>query len=411
MIPRLKPFLDRREFLAACSPKRDAVELFEREFALLFGARHAIAFPYGRTALWAIFKALAIEEKEVVIPAYTCSVVAHAVVLSGNIPRFVDITLYDYNMDLSKVEGVINDRTAAVVATHLFGYPLDIDYLRTIVRTAEKKYKRKILIIHDCAHCFGAAWKGRLVCNQDDVGLFGLNISKMITSIFGGMLTLNDAALNNTLRSWREANLVSARRLKGWRRRIYLAAVYGAFNETIYSLVHGMEKKTALLDSFTKAYHMDEQIHFPPDFRDPMSSVEAMVGLAQLKKYAKIVAARRANACYYNEHLRDRRGLVLPPIVEGATYSHYPVRVDSRDVLVNKLAEHGIEIGQLIEYSLPHTPAYLQYSRKEDYPNSRLCSQHMINLPVYATMKDHQRGRVVEILSAACSKIADEQRR
>src|SRR5271157_5812409 len=115
MIPRLKPFLDRREFLAACSPKRDAVELFEREFALLFGARHAIAFPYGRTALWAIFKALAIEEKEVVIPAYTCSVVAHAVVLSGNIPRFVDITLYDYNMDLSKVEGVINDRTAAVV--------------------------------------------------------------------------------------------------------------------------------------------------------------------------------------------------------------------------------------------------------------------------------------------------------
>src|SRR5512138_2304565 len=99
MIPRLKPFLGKEEFLAALRPAKDAVANFEQAFAEKFEARYALAFSYGRSALWAFFKALELEKAEIIMPAYTCVVVAHAAVLSGNIPRFVDIDLTDYNMN------------------------------------------------------------------------------------------------------------------------------------------------------------------------------------------------------------------------------------------------------------------------------------------------------------------------
>ena len=98
MIPRFKPHLNQEELLAAMTPDQGAVERFEEEFARTFEAKYALAFPYGRSALWALLNALNIHDAEIILPAYTCAVVAHAIVLSGNSPRFVDINLHDYNM-------------------------------------------------------------------------------------------------------------------------------------------------------------------------------------------------------------------------------------------------------------------------------------------------------------------------
>ena len=156
MIPRFKPYLGIEELLAAIAPDKGSVEKFEEEFARVFDGKYALAFSYGRSALWALFKSLDIQDAEIIMPAYTCVVVAHAIVLSGNRPRFVDITLHDYNMDLNQVADAINKKTKAIVATHLFGYPLDVDRLAEIVRKAETRIGHKILVIHDCAHSFGA---------------------------------------------------------------------------------------------------------------------------------------------------------------------------------------------------------------------------------------------------------------
>ena len=85
MIPRLKPYLNYKELLASFWRQNNAVSRLEEEFARTIEARYAIAFSYGRSGLWALFKALGIEGAEVMMPAYTCVVVAHAIVLSGNI--------------------------------------------------------------------------------------------------------------------------------------------------------------------------------------------------------------------------------------------------------------------------------------------------------------------------------------
>jgi dTDP-4-amino-4,6-dideoxygalactose transaminase len=386
MIPRLKPYLDQKEILAAFSPDPGAVEQFETEFARTFEAKYAIAFPYGRSALWAFFKALGIQNAEIIMPAYSCSVVAHAIVLSGNIPRFVDITLYDYNMNLDQVAEAINKRTQAIVATHLFGYPLNVERLSEIVRDAENRYGHKIWVIQDCAHSFGARWRGELVCGEGDVALFGLNISKIITSIFGGMLTTNNPDLAQRLRSWRDGNFVQPHILKAWQRRLYLMAVYPAFNEHLYGFVVWLQDKTPFLNRLTKSYHLDEKVHFPPDFQEWMLAPEAQVGIIQLEKYPKIVQYRQEIARFYDEQLRGYISWGLPPIVDGATYSHYVIRVPDRIPVLQVLKKTGIQLGQLIEYSIPHMSAYRPYAKGNHYPVSLLCSQHTVNLPIYPAM-------------------------
>lgn len=402
MIPRFKPYLGKEELLAALRRQEEAVTRFEEAFARTFEAKYALAFPYGRSGLWVFFKALGIEGAEVIMPAYTCVVVAHAIVLSVNVPRFVDITLYDYNMDLDQVEAAINGRTQAIIATHLFGYPLNVDRLGEMVRAAEARWGHKIWVIQDCAHSFGARWQGKLVCNEGDAALFGLNISKMITSVFGGMITTNDSELYGKLQAFRDEHFVQPGWLKRIRRFLYLLAVYPAFNERIYGLVNWLEEETPLLDWLTKAYHLDDQIHFPPDHLDRMIELEAKVGLAQLCKYREIVRRRQQNARYYDQHLQGIPSLELPPLVEGATYSHYVARVPNRKAVMDAMRRQGVQLGELIQYSVPHIPAYQgDRGHSDSYPNSYLCCQHTINLPLCPGMVDD-----VEPSSQKTEKIA-----
>ena len=400
MIPRLKPYLGKAELMALFQDQRDAVTQFETQFAHLFKADYGIAFPYGRSALWAFFKAMGLEQAEVIMPAYTCVVVAHAIVLSGNIPRFVDITLYDYNMDLDQVEAAINQQTRAIVATHLFGYPLDVERLNHIVQRAEAHYGHKIWVIQDCAHAFGASWQEKLVCNFGDVALFGLNISKAITSIFGGMLTMNNATVAKRVRTWRNAHFHQPGSLKGLRRRPYLAATYLAFNETLYGLVNWLQNETPFLDYVTKAYHLDEKIHFPPDYKDQMTAVEAQVGLVQLLKYPEIVRRRQETAQYYDKNLRGLSDWALPPLVEGATYSHYVVLVQNQAYWLDMLQRLGIQLGKLVDYVVPEMDPYRPYATGS-YSKSRQVLTQIINLPIYSHLTEKGRNRVVQAMRKA----------
>lgn len=398
MIPRFKPWLGWAEFRALFQRNREAVKRFECEFARTFDAVEAVAFPHGRSALWAFLNAVGIADAEVVMPSYTCSVVAHAISLSGNRPRFVDIRLCDYNMDLNQLPAALNERTRAVVATHLFGNPLDLERVEAIIADAEARYGQKIWLIQDCAHSFGASWKGRLVGNSGDVALYGLNISKMMTSIFGGMLTFSNPELAARVRAWRDARFSQPSWRKGWQRRLYLLAVYIAFSKPAYGFTWWLQEKTSLLTRLTEAYHLDEQIHFPPDYNERMLDVEAAVGLAQLKKYPEIVARRRAAAAYYDQHVQRQPTWSSPPLIEGATYSHYVVRVPQRAAAIAALARHGIELGELIQYSVPELSSY----RNGDthFPVAATASTSTVNLPMSPTLTPLDLEKIRNVLNS-----------
>ena len=125
-----------------------------------------------------------------------------------------------------------------------------------------------------------------------------------------------------------------------------------------------------------------------------MLDIEAAVGIEQLKKYPKIVARRRAVAEFYQTNLEGRLGWKLPPIVPGATYSHYVIRVSNRSEWVGILAARGVQLGELIQYSVPHLETYNEEGNNCE--NSLIASQTIINLPNYATLDESKVLEIVE---------------
>lgn len=393
MIPRFKPALGWEEIRAALTwPCSDDVVRFENAFAEKMGQKHAVAFPYGRTGLVFLLEALGLKDKEIICPAYTCVVVPHAIVTSGNVPVFVDSQYDDFNMDLDLVPETITEKTGAIIATSIFGYPVNLDKLDDI----RKKYPH-IYIIQDCAHSFAAEWKGRPVQREGTAAIYGLNISKIITSIFGGMVTTDDDNIAKLLFRIREKHLKPASFTKSIRRFFYLFIVYLSFWNPIYGFVNRLERSGAL-ERFSK-YYDDNIIDMPNDYLEKMSKVESRVGLVQLLKYDEIVKRRRNIASYYAAKLIDIKELNLPPLIEGSTYSHFVPRVAFRKNVLEMALKQGVQLGWLIEYCIPDMNAYRKRGKIErEYKNAKLMSKSTINLPVYRSITQGQIEKILDIL-------------
>jgi len=392
MIPRLKPYFNSKEIKAIFRLEQNSVEKFEKEFAKRFKAKYALSFSYGRSAIHSIFKALNIKNSEIITPAYTCVVVPHAIVLSGNIPKFVDIDVKNYNLNLDEFAKKINNKTKVIIPGNIFGYPVNTEKLKEIIGT------RDILTIQDCAHCFGAEWNKKLVCNEGDVAIFSLNISKQLSSIFGGMLTTNNEEIYERIKEYRDKNLRKSSSMRALKKMAYLLAVYPAFNETLYNFVCYFDylEGKKLFKKFTQ-YYRDDKIDFPKDAFELLTSIEANVGREQLKKYSEIAEKKKNIAKYYDDNLKNIPGLTLPPIIEGATYSHYVPKIENREKIIKKMRMSGIQVGKLIEYSIPHMTAYQKYKDGE-FKNSLYCSKKTINLPIYPSLNKKKVNYIVSSL-------------
>jgi dTDP-4-amino-4,6-dideoxygalactose transaminase len=391
MIPRLKPTLGWQELAALLPPAGEKeIERFEQAFAQLMGQKHAIAFPYGRTGLFFLLEALGLKEREVICPAYTCVVVPHAIVTSGNEPVFVDSQEEDFNMNLDLVPEAITEKTGAIVATSIFGYPVDLDRLDKI-----RQQHPQIPIIQDCAHSFAAEWKGRPVHQAGDAAIFGLNISKILTSIFGGMVTTDRDDLADKLRQLRKARIQPPTWEKSWRRRLYLAAIYPAFTAPIYGMTNALER-SGLLNRFVK-YYDEGIIEMPTDYLVGMTGVEAKVGQVQVGRYHDIIANRRKVAEFYDKHLQGIPNLILPPLVEGATYSHYVPRTEHRQELMQYALKHGVQLGQIIEYCIPQMSAYRDlFGSRFACPVAQNMAKATVNLPIF--IKPDIANNIVRVL-------------
>ena len=384
LIPRLKPCFDYKELLAALTPTSGNIEKFENAFAHRFECSYGIMFPHGRSGLYALFKIWGLKDAEVVVPAYTCVVVAHAVVLSGNAPVFVDCAKGLFNMDLDGIRKAITPKTRVVIPTHLFGYPMDVNAVEVIVKEAERKYGRKIFTVQDCAHSFGAKWDGALITKYGDAALFGLNISKTISSIFGGMIITNSKQVADELRSFRNGNFKRRGIEKTIKRLLYLLSTYATFNPYVYYWVNKLERH-GLLDHFVK-YYDESEIKFPSDWDEMPAEIEARVGLANLEKYGEIIRGRRDNAEKYFSALRETIEIELPPNDEGATFSHFVVLVENRERWLVEYLKEGVQLGWLIEYNIPEMKAYGEH-RPEEFPVAAQYARATVNLPIWGDVK------------------------
>jgi dTDP-4-amino-4,6-dideoxygalactose transaminase len=174
----------------------DAVGELERLFASYHGAKHGVAVANGTVSLEiALTAAGVLPGDEVIVPPITFVASATAIARIGAVPVFVDVCPDTINLNAALVEAAITERTRAIVLVHFAGCPADLDDFTKLCR------QHNLVLIEDCAHAHGTAWKGVRVGSFGHFGSFSFQGSKNMTAGEGGILITNDATLAERSRS------------------------------------------------------------------------------------------------------------------------------------------------------------------------------------------------------------------
>jgi perosamine synthetase len=387
VIPFYRPYLDRSELLAALRPGPERGE-FESALAARVGARYGVAFAYGRSAIMACLKALNISGADVIVPAYTCAVVAEAVVMSDNRPVFADIDLADYNMDIHALKEALTPQTKAIIATHLYGYPTDLDAIRAAAGDD------RVIIIEDCASGLLTFSPGTSEL-RGDIGVFSFGPAKPLYTVQGGVAVTNSLDLYEKIKAYRDREM-SHLPITVWAKRWgRLVASYVMFNESVYGLLQ--QARLAGAQKRMQAGSGSSPEKTPHDYTTAYTDFQGRVGLAQLEKLDTVLAKRRALAELYDRELRGVPGLSPAPIVAGATYSYYSLRVERRDEIDfrHRMLVKGIAVDHAYDYALPLLTPYQPYAKGE-YPRAEQAAREVVNLPNYPGLSEAKARYIAE---------------
>ena len=326
----------------------DEVAALEKELAEYCGVRHAIACASGTDAL--ILALLAFDigyDDEVITTPYSFFASTSSIARLGAVPIFVDIEPGTYNMDVSKIEERITDKTKAIMPIHLFGQCAEMDAL------LELGEKHGIPIIEDAAQAIGAEDRGRGAGSMGAIGCFSFYPSKNLGGMGdGGFMTTNDDDLAHKMKALR---------------------VHGSFERYYHKWV-GLNSR---LDGFQGAV--------------------LRVKLPHLDNWSD---ARKRNAERYCEALGQiGSGFVLPEERKDVRhiYNQFVVRVPGRrDEFRNFMTENGIgtDIYYPVSLHLQECFKHLGY-RTGDYPQSELASAETVALPIFPEMTEEQQNHVI----------------
>lgn len=298
----------RDEVLAAVAEVLDSqvcilgpkVAELEQRVAALSGCRFAVGVSSGTDALLASLMALGIGAgDEVITTSFTFFATAGCIARAGARPVFVDIDPRTYNIDPSKIEAAVTDRTRAIIPVHLFGQMCDMDPIMEIAA------RRSLYVIEDAAQAISASYRGRKAGSIGTAGCFSFFPSKNLGAAGdGGMIVTNDAALRERL---------VAMRAHGSRPKYYHKFVGGNFR------------------------------------LDPLQAAVLLVKLPHLETWSE---ARRHNAALYSQAFAGsavETPWISPECV--SVFNQYVIRVAERDGLMRALKEEGI--GTEVYYPQP----------------------------------------------------------
>lgn len=194
------------------------VEAAEREFASFCGSRFALSCVNGSVALRLALIATGVRPgDEVIVPPYTFIATASIVLEANCVPVFVDIDPDTYNIDPSKIEAAITDRTRAIIPVHFAGQACDMDRIMAIAK------RHNLAVIEDAAHAHGAEYKGKKLGTIGRAGCFSFQSSKNLTAGEGGMVITDDEQLFERMNALRNVGRITGGQ---WYEHHYLGCNY-----------------------------------------------------------------------------------------------------------------------------------------------------------------------------------------
>lgn len=311
------------------------VEAFEKEICrfLRGGAGSAAAFSSGSAALYVALVSLGVKKNdEVIIPAYVCSAVLNAIFLAGAKPVLVDIDLNDLNISYEETTKSINSKTKAIIVTHTFGMPADVD----------KFLKFGVPVIEDCAQAIGSELSKKPLGTIGKVAVFSFYASKPITTGYGGMIYSKDAALMEKIRDFREFD--------------------------------GCER-------------------YRPRFNFQMSDIQAAIGRVQLKKLPGFLEKRKKIAERYYKIVPSENAWPSRENKEKKTnYYRFLIRTERANNIKKFLAAKKINTIIPIETrELLHR--YLGQSTKKFLASEKAAAE-TLSLPIHPSLSDFDVARI-----------------
>lgn len=315
----------------------EMVERFEEQFAKYVGTKYAVAVSSGTAALHLALKAINVNRGEVITSALSFIATPNSVLFNQGVPVFCDVDPLTYNIDVSKIENLITSKTTCILPVHLYGNPVQMDWLMEIAE------KHNVCVVGDACQAHGACHNHRMVGGFGDMECFSFYPTKNMTCGEGGMVTTNDETIQE---------------------KLLLLRNHGR-NE-----FHG---------GFSGV-----------GFNYRMTDIHAAVGLVQLKKLSDMNWERIKNAGVLTEELFKHDSMVVPSVgVEDVHVFHqYTVQHPHRNDLMVALANNHIGFGVYYPEVLYKHKHLRLYGRK--CPIAEDVVKQVISLPVHpsVTMND-----------------------
>lgn len=328
---------------------------------------------------------------EVIVPSYTYSATALAVIHVGAKPIMVDVS-DDFNISLEALAKVITDKTKVIMPVDIAGWPCDYKEINELVLRKKELFRPnneiqeklgRILVISDAAHSIGAEYHGEQTGVLTDITIFSLHAVKNVTTAEGGAICLNmplpfnNEELYNTLRCYS---------LNGQTKDAFTKSKAGAWS---YDIIY-------------------------PGLKINMPDVLAAIGIGQMESYVKTTLPERiAIFEEYNAHLSKMDWAVLPPYKSDKKRSSchiYALRINGadeqqRDRIITLISEYDVAVNVHFK-PMPLLSLFKEmgYTIK-DYPNAYKQYANEISLPIYPQLTNQDVAYIVKAVCESVEKV------
>jgi perosamine synthetase len=393
------------EIVAGCKARGEFIQgpqiaQFEAAFARRAGMepQHAITASYGRMAFYYILKALDLPPgSEIVIPALTFWVVPALAKVAGLKVVFADVDPATFTLDPAALERAITPATKAVVPTHLYGLPCDMDAILEI------SARHNLRVVEDCAHALGATYDGRPVGTLGDAGLFSFQTLKPMNLYGGGLALVRDPQLAARVRQlayaepWPDEKRVTNRLLVGRLQRIFIKP--WVFTISMFPILW----VSALIDANPDVY-LWEKIRplepLPDVYTERFPNAQAAIGLPALEMLDEWTAQTRRHVAVMDRALAGLPGITVPQVPPKRThvYYQYCVYAPQRDELVVRCVRRGIDIETLHVDVCPELELFADSRVEPPGTPGAVKAAGAMQIPVYSTLNDKQVERVARVV-------------
>jgi len=363
---------------------------FEREFAYMFGLRHAMLVNSGSSANLVALSCLtspSLKDRrlqpgdEVITVAAGFPTTVNPIIQNGLVPVFVDVQIPTYDIDVSQLEAARSDRTRAIMLAHTLGNPFDLG----AVTAFAKKYD--LWLIEDCCDALGSTYRDQHVGTFGDLATVSFYPAHHITMGEGGCVLAGRPYLKKLVESFRD-----------WGRSCYCDpgkdnTCGKRFDWQMGDLPHGYDHK------YTYS-HIGYNLK--------LSDMQAAVGVAQLRKLPGFIKARRRNFATLYEGMRDlEEFFILPQATPESDPSWFgfllavrPEAPFTRDTVVRHLEAHKIGTRLLFAGNLVRQPAYrdAHFRVVGDLKNSDFVMNQVFWIGLYPGLTDSMLHFVLDVL-------------